>query len=154
MARDRHPITSIRNLDPEADMVAFNRQLRELTEFDSRGAGVLSLYLVTDPRLVDDVGLDTEVNRVAEALKSGLEPEQRAALEEELMTVRDYLGSMLAPPTAVALFTCTPRHFFRVVRLPAPVTPAAYWAQWAHLSGLAAAHAQQADEEQVLSVSP
>jgi hypothetical protein len=117
-------------------MKTIDRQLRELDEFDARGAGMLSLYLNTDPRSYDESAIDAEVDRMAAVLRDELAPLLRERLDEELEAVRDYLGSVIAPPIGLALFTCSPRHFFRVVRVPEPVTPAAWWAQWPHVAGL------------------
>lgn len=120
-------------------MGAFEKQLRELTDFDPRGAGVLSLYLHTDPLQLEPAGIEDQVTRVTNALKDGIDPTQWRDIDDELIAVRDYLGSMLSPPTGLAIFTCTPRHFFRIVRIPAPLAPAAFWAPWPHVAELLAA---------------
>lgn len=110
-------------------MSSLDRMLRELAGFDAHGAGVLSTYLHTDPA-AGGAGPDAELDRMAGALAEDLDETQRRRLQEELAAVRDYLGSMIAPPVSVALFTCTPLRFFRVIRLPVRVSSAAYWASW------------------------
>jgi hypothetical protein len=102
-------------------------QLRELESFDSSGAPVLSLYLPTDPLHHDQAWLQRELQQLMLALGADLPPAARADLAVEMDGVRDYLSSMVAVPQALALFSCSRRRFFRVVRLPVPVQPCAFW---------------------------
>lgn len=108
-------------------MRPFDSQLREVGSFSPRGARILSLYLRTNPAAVDTAAVMEELHGVVRGLRLSLEDTDRGQLEEDLAAVRDYIGSMVAPPPAVAIFTCAPRHFFRVVRLPLDVVPAVYW---------------------------
>jgi hypothetical protein len=117
-------------------MGAFQKQLRELHDFDPRGAGVLSLYLHTDPLQNDAAAIQDQLERVSTALKEGIDPTQWHAVEDEIIAVRDYLGSMISPAAGLAIFTCTPRHFFRIVRVQAALAPAAFWAPWPHVAAL------------------
>jgi hypothetical protein len=118
-------------------MITMERQLRELREFDARGASVLTVYLPTDPLRHTRMDVGQTLDCLAASLGEGLGQAGADALREDLAEVRDYLGSMIAPPGGIAIFTCSPRHFFRVVRLPAEVGPAAFWAPWAHVAMLA-----------------
>jgi hypothetical protein len=102
-------------------------QLRDLHGFDSRGSRILSLYLPTSPAEHDTAALLEQVNAISLRLREGLSASERAALDGDLALARDYLSSMIAPPVAVALFASAPRNYFRVVRLPVDVAPAAYW---------------------------
>ncbi|HSJ09580.1 MAG TPA: hypothetical protein VK928_06680 [Longimicrobiales bacterium] len=117
-------------------MITMERQLRELKEFDARGASVLTVYLPTDPLRHAREDVERMLDRLASSLAEGLGQASADALRDDLNEVRDYLGSMIAPPGGIAVFTCTPRHFFRVVRLPSEVGPAAFWAPWAHVAML------------------
>jgi hypothetical protein len=103
------------------------RQLRELESFDGSGAPVLSIYLTTDPATHARGQLQWEVRRLVEALGADLPASARADLAGELAVISDYLNSMVAPPNALALFTCTRRTYFRVVRLPIAVQSCAFW---------------------------
>jgi hypothetical protein len=105
----------------------FENQLRELHSFDGRGARILSLYLRTCPAAGDTAALREQLFALARGLRSEMTEGQKVDLEADLDVVRDYLGSMVAPPAAVAVFSCTRRHFFRVVRLPCDVNPEAHW---------------------------
>jgi hypothetical protein len=105
----------------------YESQLRELHCFDGRGARVLSLYLRTCPAAGDTAALREQLYALARGLRSEMTEAQKVDLEGDLDVVRDYLGSMVAPPAAVAVFTCARRGFFRVVRLPCDVQPAAHW---------------------------
>jgi hypothetical protein len=107
-------------------VLSIERQIRDLEAFDSRGAPVLSLYLpAADGRLREEIVQDAM--KLFNRLASELSPEQRADLDMERESVRDYLGSMVAPPLGVALFSCSRRRYFRVVRLPVPVPRAVFW---------------------------
>jgi hypothetical protein len=117
-------------------MLSMERQIRELNEFDPRGSNVLTVYLNTDPLRFTRVEIEEQLVRVANALRADLPPASRAALDQEVEEVRDYIGSMITPPAALAVFTCSPRRFFRVLRLPVDVAPAAYWAPWTHVATL------------------
>jgi hypothetical protein len=117
-------------------MLSMERQIRELNAFDPRGANVFSLYLHTDPLQHERADLVRQLDGAARALREDLPPQSRAALDREIEEVTDYLGSMIAPPAAIAVFTCTPHHFFRVIRLPVEVSTAAYWAPWTHVATL------------------
>jgi hypothetical protein len=105
----------------------YEHQLRELQSFEGRGARILSLYLRTSPAAGDAAALREQVYAVSRGLRRDMSEAQQVDLEADLDVVRDYLGSMVAPPPAVALFTCARRHFFRVVRLPCDVQPEAQW---------------------------
>jgi hypothetical protein len=105
----------------------YEHQLRELQSFDGRGARILSLYLRTSPAAGDAAALREQVYALSRGLRREMSEAQQVDLEADLDVVRDYLGSMVAPPPAVALFTCARRHFFRVVRLPCDVQPEARW---------------------------
>jgi hypothetical protein len=105
----------------------YETQLRELRSFDGRGARVLSLYLRTHPAAGNAAALREQLYALARGLRSGMTEAQQGDLEADLDVVRDYLGSMVAPPSAVAVFTCVRRRFFRVVRLPCDVQPEAHW---------------------------
>jgi hypothetical protein len=108
-------------------MRPFDSQLHELGSFSPRGARILSLYLRTNPAAVDTAAVMEELHGVVRCLRRSLDATDLEQLDEDLSAVRDYLGSMVAPPPAVAIFTCAPRRFFRVVRLPLDVAPAVYW---------------------------
>lgn len=110
-------------------MMQFDRQIDELCTFSGRGTRVLSLYLRTHPAAVDTPALMEQLRAVVRGLHGHLDDVQRSQFDEDLDIVRDYLGSMVAPPPAVALFTCAPRRFFRVVRLPLDIQPAVYWSE-------------------------
>jgi hypothetical protein len=114
-------------------MISLERQLRELNDFDSQGTNVLSVYLHTDPLVFTPDEIEVQFEGLSAALLAGLDAPHRLTIDIELDAVRDYLTSMIAPPAALAIFSCTPRLFFRIVRLPVEVTPGAYWAQWAHV---------------------
>jgi hypothetical protein len=105
----------------------YEHQLRELQSFEGRGARILSLYLRTSPAAGDVAALREQVYALSRGLRGEMSEAQQVDLEADLEVVRDYLGSMVAPPPAVALFTCARRHFFRVVRLPCDVQPEARW---------------------------
>jgi hypothetical protein len=109
-------------------MRPFDSQLSELGSFRPRGARILSLYLRTNPVAVDTPAVMEELHGVVRGLRGSLDATGLEQLDEDLSAVRDYLGSMVAPPPAVAIFTCASRRFFRVVRLPLDVAPAVYWA--------------------------
>lgn len=114
-------------------MISLERQLRELNDFDGQGCNLLSVYLHTDPLLSTPHELEAQLNGLAAALAAGLDSASRRTVGMEFEAVRDYLTSMVAPPAGLAIFSCTPRLFFRIVRLPVEVAPAAYWAKWAHV---------------------
>jgi hypothetical protein len=105
----------------------FEQQLRELQSFEGRGARILSLYLRTSPAAGDAAALREQLYALARGLRSEMTEAQRVDLEGDLEIVRDYLGSMVAPPPAVAIFTCARRRFFRIVRLPCDVQPDVKW---------------------------
>lgn len=108
-------------------MMPIVRQLRELDSYDSRGAPVLSMYITTDPEVRPPGQPGSDAERSIAALGDGLPAALQADLAEELDVIRDYLGSMVAAPRGIALFSCARRSFFRVVRLPVPVRLSAYW---------------------------
>jgi hypothetical protein len=108
-------------------MKPYEQQLRELQTFDGRGARVLSIYLRTSSAAGNAAALREQLYALARGLRSGMTEAQQGDLEADLDVVRDYLGSMVAPPPAVAIFTCVRRRFFRVVRLPCDVQPMAQW---------------------------
>lgn len=114
-------------------MISLERQLRELSDFDGQGSNLLSVYLHTDPLLETPDETEAQLEGLAAALTAGLDRDSRRAVDVELDAVRDYLSSMVAPPAGLAIFSCTPRLFFRIIRLPVEVVPAAYWAKWAHV---------------------
>lgn len=114
-------------------MLSLEKQISELNTFDPRGANVFTLYLHTDPLEFARDELLQQLARATDPLLEDLPPHSRAALEVEIEAVRDYLGSMIAPPPAVALFTCVQRHFFRVIRLPVAVDTSAFWAPWTNV---------------------
>jgi hypothetical protein len=103
------------------------KQIRELDSFPGRGAYVLSLYLSTGPAVGGHAAVIEQLQALTHPLWAALHERQRVELETELAAVRDYLGSMVAPPVAIALFSCSPRRYFRVVRLAREITPAAHW---------------------------
>jgi hypothetical protein len=117
-------------------MLSMEKQIRELNEFDPRGSNVLTVFLHTDPLSCEHVEIADQLERVANALRADLPPASRMALDHEVEEVRDYIGSMITPPAALAVFTCSPRRFFRVLRLPVDIAPAAYWAPWTHVATL------------------
>lgn len=119
-------------------LIQFDRQIDELRAFSGRGTRVLSLYLRTHPAAVDTAALMEQLHAVVRGLHGRLDEVQRSQLDEDLEAVRDYLGSMVAPPPAVAIFTCAPRRFFRVVRLPLDIQPAVYWSEAAEVEPLSA----------------
>jgi hypothetical protein len=102
------------------------KQVREVEAFDGRGAGVLSLYLNAGPA-ADRSALVETMQRLVRPLADRLDEAALVDLRQETEVMRDYLGSLVCIPEALALFSCSRRHFFRVVRLPVDVTPAAYW---------------------------
>jgi hypothetical protein len=108
-------------------MMPIGRQIRELDSYDSRGAPVLSMYITTDPDVRSPGQSEFDAERTIAALGAGLPAPLQADLLEELDVIRDYLGSMVAVPRGIALFSCARRNFFRVVRLPVPVRLSAYW---------------------------
>jgi hypothetical protein len=107
-------------------IMPIGRQLRELDTFESRGAPILSLYITTDPGSCGREALQQKVRSLIGELGVGLSEGGRADLACELDVIRDYLNSMVAAPRALALFTCTRRRFFRVVRLPVDVQTGAW----------------------------
>jgi hypothetical protein len=107
-------------------IMPIGRQLRELESFESRGAPVLSLYITTDPGTGGREMLQQEIRSLINELGAELTEGARADLACELDVIRDYLNSMVAAPRALALFTCTRRRFFRVVRLPVQVETRAF----------------------------
>ncbi|CAN5802262.1 hypothetical protein BH23GEM9_BH23GEM9_16690 [soil metagenome] len=112
------------------------RQLQELETFDSRGAAVLSLYFNTTMEHGTEADAFGEVEGLVQPLRVRVDETRQADLATELEAVRDYLGSLLCPPAALALFTCSRRHYFRVVRLPVEVVPAVYWTDHAETAPL------------------
>jgi hypothetical protein len=109
------------------------KQVRELDSFLGRGARVLSLYLPAGGGAAGTAGkasaaeLFTRLHNLVTPLWDELGEPARVELEIELHAVCDYLSSMVAPPASLAIFTCSPRRYFRVVRLSVPVMPAVYW---------------------------
>jgi hypothetical protein len=114
-------------------MISLERQLRELNDFNGRGCNLLSVYLHTDPLVFTPDEIEGQLEGLVASLVAGLDPAARAEIALELAAVRDYLTSMIAPPAGIAIFSCTPTGFFRIVRLPVEIAPAAYWARWAHV---------------------
>jgi hypothetical protein len=104
------------------------RQIRELEGFSGRGAAVLTVYLNAGPA-ARRATLQESVERLVQPLAARLDQAGRTDLREEVAVIRDYLGSLMCAPEALALFSCGRRRFFRVVRLPVEVTPAASWAE-------------------------
>jgi hypothetical protein len=125
------------------------RQLRELETFDSIGAQVLSLYLPVEA----DPGFDlvTLATRMVRALGADLDEAGEADLVRELDVVRDYLGSLLAAPRSLAIFTCSRRGFFRVFRLDSYVEPQACWSGRAQVGQLREALEADAAAREVLA---
>jgi hypothetical protein len=135
-------------------MISLDRQLRELNDFDGRGCYILTVYLHTDPLVITPDEIEGQVEGLVASLSAGLEPAARDALGAELSAVRDYLTSMIAPPAGIAIFSCTRASFFRIVRLPVEVAPAAYWARWAHVIPLLDAGDRAELEANALPSSP
>jgi hypothetical protein len=108
--------------------MSVEKQLRDIDAFLGNGAAVLSMYLNAGVGVTNDA-LQESVERLVGPLRQQLDDEDATDLRLEVAVVRDYLDSLVCAPAALALFTCTRRRFFRVVRLPMAVVPAAYWTQ-------------------------
>lgn len=105
---------------------ATDRQMRELEAFAGCGAPVLSLYLNTgSAATVAD--MNAAVDRLVKPIAESVEEPVRADLRMEVAAIRDYLGSLVCTPVALAIFTCSRRRFFRVLRLDEPVAQSAWW---------------------------
>lgn len=118
------------------------RQLRELESLDSAGAPVLSIYLPVRGDTPDD--LLVRATRLVRGLAVDMPEAAQADLASELEVIRDYLGSLLAAPASLVLFTCSRRGLFRVFRLDHEVNAAASWALRPELGRLRQALERQA----------
>lgn len=101
------------------------RQLRELESLDSAGAPVLSLYLPVRGEAPDE--LLVRAARLVKDLAADMPESAQADLASELEIIRDYLGSLIAAPASLALFSCSRRGLFRVFRLDHEVDAAVWW---------------------------
>jgi hypothetical protein len=108
--------------------MSVEKQLRDIDAFIGTGAAVLTIYLNAGVGATSDA-LQEKVERLVGPLRQRLTDEEATDLRLEVAVIRDYLGSLVCAPAALALFTCTRRRFFRVVRLPLDVVPGAYWTQ-------------------------
>jgi hypothetical protein len=108
--------------------MSVEKQLRDIDAFTGNGAAVLTIYLNAGVGVTNDA-LQESVERLVGPLRQRLDEEDATDLRLEVAVVRDYLGSLICAPAALALFTCTRRRFFRVVRLPLRVVQGAYWTQ-------------------------
>jgi peptide chain release factor subunit 1 len=118
--------------------------LRRLTELDTRGAKVLSVYLDLDPTaFAAPRGRESLITSALDELRrridaAGLDHDARIAARDDV----DRLRSLLETPgtfsdaRALALFACGPADLLEAVRLPHPVATGVFIEDDVHLEPL------------------
>lgn len=114
--------------------------VRELERFDGRGWPVLSVYLLTDPSTAPGRNLDAQLDGIVRPLAEQLagDPSAGTQFAQEVAAVERFLAMLDTPPRSLAIFSSTPRGFFRALRLPVQMAPQAFWGPTPHLRPLQA----------------
>lgn len=132
-------------------MLPIEKEIRELEQFDCRGARALTLYVRTDPAREDGRNLPAQLAALLQPIRDSLldDPVLLSAFQRDVDTAHAELFSMRPPPRAAALFVCTARLLAYVVPLRFPVIPQACWDNHLHLKPLLA---QMDEHERALVV--
>ncbi|MGE0157983.1 MAG: hypothetical protein AB7T31_01155 [Gemmatimonadales bacterium] len=123
-------------------MLPIEQDLSQIERFVHReGVQTLSLYLDTDPTRGAGRNLHAQLDGVLRPIRSRLEGDGTAVrlLDDAVGSLVSSIEAFDPPPRAVAAFACPEIGFSRIVALPEPVVPAAYWDETPHLRELLAA---------------
>jgi hypothetical protein len=122
-------------------MLDIEWDIAKIESFNPGDGHILSLYLDTHPTRASGRNLKAQLEGVLEPIRSGVIGDGRASeqLDEAVASVLAAVAGLDPRPRAVAAFACPELGFLRVVPLPEPVVPAAYWQRSPHLEELVAA---------------
>ena len=122
-------------------MLPIERDLSQIERFRHPDGGpVLSLYLDLEPTGVVGGSLQAQLDGVLEQVRGELaqDPKATGLLDRAVDAVVRKVGELDPRSRAVAAFVSPDVDFLRVVPLPDPVVPAAYWDRTPHLMELLA----------------
>lgn len=122
-------------------MLPIERDLFEIERLRRADGGrILSLYLDNELTRLAGRSLQTQLEGVLEPIRAELaDPADADRVEAAAAAVRNALDRLDPRPRGVAAFASPELDFVRIVPLPEPVVPAAYWDNAPHLMQLMAA---------------
>jgi peptide subunit release factor 1 (eRF1) len=95
-----------------------HERIRQLEEFEGRGARVLSVYLNTDPTRQARYSYQVVFQDLVKQAREPLGKRAREALMTEVARVQQWLETREQHGNGVALFACTPRGLWQAYYLP------------------------------------
>jgi peptide chain release factor subunit 1 len=96
-------------------------QLQQLLAFEGGEHGVLSVYLHLAPSLQVKRAYRVVFSDLAKQVREELDAAGREALDREVARVEQYLAELEPDSRSLVVFSCTPRDFWQVYKLPVPV---------------------------------
>lgn len=121
-------------------MLAFERLLDRLYDFDAEDAGVLSIYLQAGPSPQSGANHRAQLVDLLRSLRARIHDEdERARFDASAERAMEIADALTPLPRAVAIFLCPRRSFEVVVPLATPVVRQGFWGDRVFLTPLVAA---------------
>jgi peptide chain release factor subunit 1 len=114
------------------------RAIDQLSRLETDGRRVLSVYLATDPSRGPGQNLRAQVRDIFHTLTAahGNGADERAALDDEIRTVTEYVDQIGERPRGLAVFSSRELGLFEVLPLAVAPEPAANWSRRVQLRPL------------------